>query len=250
MIYVKLRKLIYVILRRSKQGKNSYFCAPIQITIQMINTVIVDDHELFRLGVRSSLTSRHPEINIVGEAETGEELFDLLKTTSVDLALLDVVLPDISGVDITRRLKKEYPALKILAISSENTAETTHALLDAGVDGFISKRKGGSDELATAIHSVMNGFQYFGKDISDIIYRIFVAKTKTTHPAVHFTEQEKKIIELCREGLPAKLIADRLNIGSRTVETHKNNIFKKLGINSTTEMINYAMKYGMIRMES
>ena len=216
----------------------------------MITAVIVDDHELFRLGVRSSLASRHPDISIAGEAETGEALFDLLKTATVDLALLDVVLPDTSGVDITRRLKKEYPALKILAISSENTAETTWALLDAGVDGFISKRKGGSDELAAAIRSVMSGFQYFGKDISDVIYRIYIAKTRTTHPAAHFTEQEKNIIELCREGLPAKLIADRLNISVRTVETHKNNIFKKLGINNTAEMLNYAMKYGMIRMEN
>ena len=215
----------------------------------MISAVIVDDHELFRLGVRTSIGMRHPDIVIAGEAETGGELFDFLETTAVDLALLDVVLPDMTGIDITRRLKKEYPDLKVLAISSDNSAETTQALLESGVNGFISKRMGNSDVLADAIRSVMSGFNYFGKDISDVMYRIFVSKTKTSHPSVHFTEQEKKIIALCRDGLPAKLIADRLQISPRTVENHKNAIFNKLGINSTTEMVNYALKNGIIRIE-
>jgi len=216
----------------------------------MISTIIVDDYELFRLGVRTAIESRFPDICIAGEAETGKELFDLLTDTPVDLVLLDIILPDMSGIDIARRLKKEYPSLKILAISSHNTTEVTASLLDAGIDGFISKRMGGVDVLVDAIHSVMSGFDYFGKDISDIIYRIYVSKTKTTCMSAHFTEQEKKIIELCRDGLPAKLIADRLNISPRTVDNHKNNIFRKLGINNTGEMVQYALKNGIIRIEN
>jgi len=216
----------------------------------MISVIIVDDCELFRLGVRTALADYHRDICIVGEVETGEELFDLLPARAADLVLLDIILPDMSGIDITRRLKKEYPDLKILAISSENTTSVTASLLEADVDGFISKRMGGANVLVDAIRSVMSGFEYFGKDISDVIYRIYVSKTKSAGVTANFTEQEKKIIELCRDGLPAKLIADRLNISPRTVDNHKNNIFRKLGINSTGEMVQYALKNGIIRIDN
>ena len=216
----------------------------------MISIILVDDHELFRLGVKTAIESRHPDIRIAGEAESGEALFRLLETTAVDLVLLDIILPDMSGVEIARRLKKERPELKILAISSENTVTVTEALLDVGINGFISKRMGGVDMLADAIRSIMSGFEYFGKDISDIIYRIYVSKKKTAEATAEFTEQEKKIIELCRDGLQSKQIADRLCVSPRTVDNHKNNIFRKLGINSTVEMVQYALKNGIIRVEN
>jgi len=216
----------------------------------MITAILVDDHELFRLGVKTAIESQHPDICIAGEAATGEELFRLLVATTADIVLLDIILPDMSGIEVARRLKKERPALKILAISSENTAAVTQALLDLGIDGFISKRTGGVDMLADAIRSIMSGFEYFGKDISDIIYRIYVSKKKTAEATAEFTEQEKKIIELCREGLQSKQIADRLCVSPRTVDNHKNNIFRKLGINSTVEMVQYALKNGIIRIEN
>jgi DNA-binding NarL/FixJ family response regulator len=215
----------------------------------MIRAILVDDHEFFRYGVKSAMKSRHPDICVVGEAETGAELFKLLETMPTDILLLDVILPDISGIEITRRLKQEKPDLKILAISSETTIAVTKALLEAGVDGFISKRMSRTDELVEAIHSIMNGLEYFGKDISNIIYRIYVTKKKTTRITNEFTPQEKTIIELCRNGLTSKKIAAFLCISSRTVENHKNNIFHKLGINNTTEMISYALKKEIIGME-
>jgi len=216
----------------------------------MINAILVDDHELFRLGLKTAISSNHPDICIVGEAETGEELFRILETTEADILLLDINLPEMSGIEIAQRIKSENPKMKILVISSENTAVVIQALLQIGIDGFISKRMGSMDVLANAIRSIMSGFEYFGKDISDIIYRIYVSKKNTSEVTVEFTEQEKIIIELCRDGLPSKLIADRLSISSRTVENHKNNIFRKLGINSTIEMIQYAIKHGIIKIEN
>ena len=215
----------------------------------MIRAILVDDHELYRLGVTASIADL-PDICIVGEAETGEEFFNLLATTPADIVLLDVMLPDISGVEIARRLKREHPAMKILAVSSENTAAVTQALLDVGIDGFISKRAGGTKVLASAIRSIMDGIEYYGKDIADIIYRIYVAKKRTAEVTSEFTEQEKNIINLCREGLLSKEIGIRLGISPRTVETHKTNIFKKLGINSTVEMLQYALKNGIIKVEN
>jgi len=216
----------------------------------MINVILVDDHELFRVGVKTAITSNYPDIRIVGEAETGEEFFHLLEKTTADIVLLDINLPDMSGIEITRRLKNENPTLKILIISSENNSSEIKELLNLNINGFISKRMGSIETLTDAIRSIMEGLDYFGKDISDIIYRIYVSKKKTTEVTTEFTEQERKIIELCREGLASKQIADRLCISARTVENHKNNIFKKLGINSTVEMISYAIKSEIIYIDN
>lgn len=215
----------------------------------MINAILVDDHALFRLGVKSAINSIHTDINIIGEADSGSALFRLLETTTPDIILLDILLPDTTGVEIARRLRNERPALKILAISAENTAEVVQAMLDIGIEGFISKRQGGVDEIAEAIRTIMNGFEYFGNDISAIIYKIYVSKKRTAEVTPEFTDREKEIILLCRDGLLGKEIAAHLNISPRTVDNHKNNIFKKLGINSTLEMVQYALKNGIIRME-
>jgi len=219
--------------------------------MKKINVIIVDDHELFRLGVRTAIESRHPDISIIGEAKSGAEFYCLLKTVEaeVDIVLLDIVLPDTTGIDIARRLKTEYPSLKILVISAENAASTVEAILQIGIDGFISKLNSNPDALAEAIRSIMQGFEYFGKDISNVISRIYVAQKKTTEVSNEFSEQEKRIIEYCHEGLPAKLIADRLGITTRTVDWHKSNIFRKLNINSTLEMVRFALKNGIIRAE-
>ena len=215
----------------------------------MIDVILVDDHALFRLGVKGALTGRYPDIRVTGEADSGKALFHLLELIRADIILLDIVLPDMNGVEIARRLRKDYPEIKILAFSAENTEEVVRTLMDIGIDGFISKRQSSANEPAEAIRSIMNGLKYFGKDIAAIIYNIYVSKKKTAEVTPEFTEREKEIIYLCREGLQGKQIADRLNISPRTVDTHKNNIFKKLGINNTMEMVQYALKQGIISIE-
>ena len=226
----------------------TYICALILLDRSMISVIIVDDHELFRLGIKTAIENRHPDLNIVGEAGTGAELFALLETTAANIVMLDIILPDMSGVEIARRLKAERPELKILAVSAENSSPVVQEMLEIGIEGFISKRHGGLETFAEAVHSIMQGGDYFGKDISEIIYRIYVSKKKTTEVSNEFTPQEKRIIELCREGLPGKLVADRLNISLSTVNNHKNHIFRKLGITNTMEMVQYAMKYGIIQI--
>ena len=215
----------------------------------MINTILVDDHALFRLGVKSSITSEHGDICVVGEADSGNALFRLLQAVTPDIILLDIELPDTTGVEIARKLRREKPEIKILAISAENTYEVVRAMVDIGIEGFISKRQGGVDDIAKAIRAIMDGYEYFGNDISSIIYRIYVSKKKTAEVTPEFTTREKEIILLCRDGFLSKEVAGRLNISSRTVDNHKSNIFKKLGINNTLEMVQYATRNGIIQMQ-
>ena len=211
-----------------------------------IRAIIVDDHELFRIGVRTAIELCHLDISIAGEVESGKDLFNLLKTTAADIVLLDIALPDMSGIEIARRLKKEYPQIKILAVSALNATQIIEDMIAVGVEGFISKINSAPDALVEAIHTVMQGRNYFGKDIAEIISRIYVAHKKTTKITTEFTEQEKLVIECCQKGLSSKLIADRLFISPRTVDWHKSNIFRKLGIKSTLEMVKFAVDNGII----
>jgi len=158
-------------------------------------------------------------------------------------------LPDMSGIDIARRMKTEYPEVRILAVSAENATATVEEMLNIGIEGFVSKVNTSADTLADAIRSVDMGLDYFGKDIAEIINRIYIAKKKTKQISEEFSEYERRIIECCFEGLSGKMIADRLCISLRTVDWHKSNIFRKLGINSTLEMVQFAVKNGIIRIE-
>ena len=214
--------------------------------MDQIKVIIVEDHELFRVGIQSAIEKECPDIFIVGEAKSGEELFGLLKITTADVILLDIMFPDMNGFEIARRLKAEYPAMKILAFSADNSTSTIEEMLCIGVEGFISKLNSNSKMLAEAIQTVAQGFEYFGSDISDIISQIYIAKKKTTKVSSEFSEQEKRIITYCHEGLSAKMIANRLGVAVSTVVWHKSNIFKKLGINNSHEMVRYAMKNGII----
>jgi len=213
----------------------------------MIKIIIVDDHQVFRMALRVAL-SDCSDLDILGEADSGEALFALLETMPCDLVLLDINLPNMNGVEVARRLRREYPAVKILIISCENTSDIVHSLLDLGVEGFISKQAGSVSEIVQAVRSIIHGCEYYGSDISSLIYQIYVSKKKSAKVTPEFTPREKEIIELCRDGLIAKEIAQKLNICLNTVNNHKQNIFHKLNINNTMEMVQYALKHKIIRL--
>ena len=214
--------------------------------MQKINVIIVDDHDFFRLGLRTAIETYHPDISVAAEAKNGTEFFALLKTTPVDLVLLDIILPDISGVEIARRLKTEHPKIKILIISSEPSAFNIEKLLAIGIEGFISKFGTNMDTFADAIHSVSQGLEYYGKDIATVISQIYLSKKKTANVTSEFSEQERYIIEYCHEGLSGKQIAERLNITYKTMEWHKSNIFRKLNIHSTIELVRFTVNSKII----
>lgn len=209
---------------------------------ESIDIILVEDHPLFRMGIKAALTANSDAIRIIGEADTGKSFYSLMVMLNPSLVLLDIRLPDTGGVEIATWLRQRYPQVKILVLSSETNENTIVELVSVGIDGFISKQEPTS-ELILAIESVMSGIAYFGKDVSKIIHDISIAKG--TSP-VQFTDRELEIIKLCAEETTGRKIAERLNISCRTVETHKANIFQKLGINSTVELIRYAVQTGII----
>jgi len=210
---------------------------------KMINIVLVEDHPLLRMGTKLSIHSTSSNCLVVAEAGSvaqSKEVFQ--QDISVDLVLLDIILPDGSGVDIAKYLKEYKPNIKILVLSIDTSEETLLQLLDIGINGFISKNCQ-PKELISAIYSVMSGLDYYGKDIAALINDVKVASMQQDDI---FTKREMEIVKLCAEGYFVQQIADMLHISNRTVEAHKNNIFKKLGFNSSAELVTYAFRHGLV----
>lgn len=212
-----------------------------------IKIALLDDHLLFRMGVKQML-QQHPDLfQITLEASCGKEFYDGMKNPDArpDLILLDLRLPhNESGLDVTIWIKDHAPDVKILILSAEHEEVLIGQLIVAGINGFISKNAS-LDELNSAIILVANGGDYFGKDIAQIICN---ANPLQLAQRNNFTQRELDIISLATKGLSTKQIADNLNVSIHTINTHKNHIFRKLGINSTVELVNFAVRNKIIAL--
>ena len=209
-----------------------------------VKVLVVDDSGTIRKTAEAILTK---EGYTVATAEDGFSALSKVMSFKPDLIFLDIILPDMTGIAIARKLRETHPGIRILILSSENTTDTVKDLLQIGIDGFISKRRCNSVELSKAVRVIMEGECYFGRDISTLMYNIIMAKRRTQRGSgPNFTDREAEVIRHSHEGLSAKQIAEVMGISHRTVEAHKTHIFKKLGINNTYEMIQYAIKCGII----
>ncbi len=212
---------------------------------KLINVILVDDHPLMRLGVKASLMAYKGEINVAGEVSSADELFSILPDKEVDVVLLDIQMPGMSCEDAVRKLKKDFPKVKILILSSINEDEIIYKLIKVGIDGFVPKTTN-IEKIKTAIHNVYSGLSYYGVDITKIMGRS--NQDASSSSIIELTEREKEVIVLCCDGLLSKEIATRLNISHRTVEMHKSNIFKKLGINNTIELLKWSLEHGVVKL--
>ncbi len=215
--------------------------------MEKVKAIIVDDHFLVRVGLRNTLTSSGfgVDVEVVAEAASMAEFYDLLASgVDADIVLLDILLPDGSGLDIARRLCDERPDLKILILSAESSDEVIEQMMSINIGGFISKGVT-TAELSRAIDSVMDDVKYYGKDIARLMHSVKVSKSALCES--NFTDKELEVLRLAAQGAYAKEIADKMGISPKTVSVHKNRIFKKLGINNSVELVHYALKMGFIK---
>ncbi len=208
-----------------------------------MNIALLDDHQLVRIGVATTLRNTKHTITI--SVATADELFDALhQGTPCDILLLDILLPGVNGIEVAKRMRNEYPKIKIIVLSVDSREYTLIQLLQIGIDGFVSKR-GTQDEVVRAIDSVENGVPFYGRDIAILIRDISDAKLNKQNTAA-LTKRELEIIQACCDGLLGKEIAEKLNISLRAVNSHKTNIFNKLGISSSVELVRFAIEHGII----
>ena len=206
-----------------------------------IGILLVEDHPLYRVGLRMALSYSGLDCVLKAEAENVSQALDYLHQhhDEVELILLDYFLPDGTGMDVLKEAKRLFPEIKVLLVSGEDNNPELDAMIHAGLNGFVSKDVT-PQGLATVITSIFEGKDYFGHDSESL------SEETSTTKGESLTQRELDIIRLCALGKTYKEIADELFISARTVESHKNKIFNKLGCNSTTEMVNYAFLNGLV----
>lgn len=213
-----------------------------------IHIILVDDHQVVRDGIKS-LLSACQEAEVIAEADSGAALFDLLRQHQPDIILLDIGLPDISGIEITRRLREEYPKVRVLILSMYNSEDYIFNALKAGAMGYLPKTTTRA-ELIEAVRQVHKGHEYFAPSISNIILKSFVRQSRNDSEGDQqkLTQRETEILRLFAEGKTNPEIADALFISVRTVESHKNHIMQKLELKTTVDLIKFAIRSKIIEI--
>ncbi len=208
-----------------------------------MNIAILDDHELIRIGIAGALASTEHTITI--SAATADALFDqLTHGQPCDLLLLDIILPGTGGIDVAKRMRAEYPDIKIIVLSVETREYTIMQLMQIGIDGFISKNSS-LEEVVLAINSAAEGVPFYGRDIA-VLMRDIVDARMNKCALAQLTKRELEIIEACCQGKLGREIAEEFHISLRAVNSHKTNIFNKLGLSSSVEMVRFALEHGII----
>lgn len=208
-----------------------------------IRILIVEDQPVCRLGIRMTLGGSVIKHRILSEAENVAQAVDILEKhgKDIDLVLLDYMLPDGTGMDVIVAVKRLHLDAKIVILSGEAGGAILKQLMDAGVNGFMSKSVN-PEEIAVVLNSVMQGHDYTGEGLM----RIEDDLKADYETMKSLTRREMELVTLCANGLNAKQIAEEMNVTPHSVENMKSTIFAKVGVRSTNELILYAFRVGLI----
>lgn len=215
-----------------------------------IRLLIGDDHQMMREGLKS-LIAKETGMTVVGEAENGEALVELARKTSPHVVVVDVTMPDLNGIEATRKIIKENPGIKVVGLSGHPDRHFVREMLKAGASAYILKQTA-YEELLRAIREVMAGRTYLSPEVTQGLVDSYVRSTprKGENPAfATLTNREREVLQLMAEGQSSKEIASKLGVSVKTVETHRRNIMEKLNLHSVAELTKYAIREGITSLE-
>ncbi len=212
-----------------------------------IKIVLVDDHEIVRAGLRMLLSS-HSDIEIIGEAENGQQALQLCQKNPPDVVIMDITMPGLSGLEVTRQIKQQCPNTAVLALTIHEGEQYFFEMLNAGASGYVPKRAAPTD-LVNAIHAVYSGEVYLHPSVAkalvnDYIQRVQMGWERASYDGL--TDREQQVLKMIAEGMMNKEIAEKLSISVRTVERHRENIMAKLNLHTRAELVRYAVDKGLI----
>ena len=204
----------------------------------MIRVLIADDHKIVRDGLKRILAA-HGEVDVTGEAADGDQALALVRAHEYDLAMVDMSMPGLSGIDLIKRLKLEKPKLRILVLSMHGERQYAARALKAGASGYLNKDSA-AELLVGAIRKIAAG----GVHIGDAAAASLITADKAPHEAL--SDREFEVLRLLVEGLGPTDIGDKLHLSVKTVSTHKTRILEKLNLSSTAALVRYALDHKLI----
>ncbi len=209
-----------------------------------IRVIIADDHEIFRKGLKAVL-ARLKDIEIVGEATTGKAVLEMLNELQADIVLMDIEMPEMNGIEATRKATLLFPDLKVVALTMFNNDHYIQDMLDAGARGFLLKNVT-KDILDKALHTIASGNTYYSDELFNFFTRKIATDNTPAKDEPDLTKREKEILQLICEGMTNADIAEKLNISERTVIGHKSNLLAKTSCKSTAALISYSIKNKLV----
>jgi two-component system response regulator NreC len=219
--------------------------------LKKIRLLIADDHTLVRQGVRSLLETQD-DIEVVAEASGGHEAIAKAAEFRPDVILMDLAMPDLNGMEATRRIRSEHHEIQVVALTMHGTDDYLFRVLEAGASGYVLKEADAA-ELTAAIRAVHAGGAFIYPSLAKRLVEQFLQRVGSGEERSSYdnlTPREKEILDFIGEGLTNEEIADRLSLSVHTVQTHRSNIMEKLGLHNRAQLVTYAVRVGLIRQDS
>jgi two-component system response regulator NreC len=217
--------------------------------MRKIRVLIADDHALVRDGIRA-LLALVSDVEVVGEAANGKEALEKVRELAPDVVLMDLAMPVLGGLEATRRIHREFPGTKVLALTQYEDSESVVPVIEAGACGFVTKVAAFS-ELASAIQAAYRGDSFLSPSAAAALVEEYQQKADRRHrrdPYDRLTDREREVLKLIVEGYTAREIGDRLVISPKTVESYKTSLMNKLNIHNKTDLIKYALRKRLITL--
>lgn len=211
-----------------------------------LRLVLADDHTLVRAGMRA-LLSELPGIEVVGETGDGREALRLVRERKPDIALIDISMPGLNGLDVAARIRHDYPATSVIIVSMHGDDESVRRALVAGAAGYMLKNSDKS-ELELALRTVARGDTWLSPALTKRVVKAFTqgGQPSPAGPLQVLTPRQREVLQLVAEGHSNKEIATQLNVALKTVETHRTELMERLGIHGVAGLVRYAIQVGLV----
>lgn len=212
---------------------------------QPIKIIIADDHHIMLDGLAALIKATH-DIEVTGIAYNGKHALQLVKQhPEVDIAVLDIEMPVMDGIEATKKMRAQYPSVKVLVLTMHKDESFIRGIIEAGASGYILKKNSGN-ELVNAIRAVQAGEEYFSKSVTDVLIQ-GIQKRPPAAPPTKLTNREKQVLCLIGEGMTTKEMSAELCIADATIETYRRNLLDKLGMKNSKGLVRYAVENRYLR---